>query len=171
MADLLECLLQIKGLAESLNRLSALAAQSAGRGGAAVAAVTQTAAGLASAEHGWHQAFSSALPNRGFADDSPAWPACGTEDPVVAFNRARRATLEFLDLCSAADLSASATLGGLGRVTVADIVAHMLANDTERLGALRNDLSLFDAAPDGRLRQARFLDDGRRTTHDRPIGY
>jgi uncharacterized damage-inducible protein DinB len=134
MADLLECLLQIKGLRHSVERLGSLAELACGQLDATGAALARTAAGMVAAERQWQSLLARALPERAW-NGAPAVSADGT-DPVEAFGVVRRLTLGVLDSCSAEDLAASTTAPGFGRVTVADIVAHMLAHDTEQLGAL-----------------------------------
>lgn len=134
MADLLECLLQIKGLRHSVARLVALAEVAGDDPDPTRTALARTAAELVTAEQRWQSVLARALPDRAWSG-GPATPADPAE-PVEAFTRSRQLTLEVLDSCSAEDLAASTTAPGLGRVTVADIVAHMLAHDTERLGAL-----------------------------------
>ena len=53
MADLLECLLQMKGLGESAPRLLRLTSEAPARGAAAVAVAADTATRLATAERRW----------------------------------------------------------------------------------------------------------------------
>lgn len=134
MADLLECLLQIKGLRHSVERLGALAEMARANREPARTALTRTAADLVTAEQRWQSVLAGVLPGRVGSDESAA--SSDPADAVEAFRLARVFTLELLDSCSAEDLAASTTVSGLGRVTVADIVAHMLAHDTERLEAL-----------------------------------
>lgn len=139
MADLLECLLQIKGLRHSVDRLGALAEVARTGGDGAGAAVSRAAAEMGAAEERWQSVLAGALPGRDWRGRPVAAPHAA--DAIEAFASARRLTLEVLDCCSAGDLGTLTTAPGIGRVTVADVVAHMLAHDTERLGALKVSLA------------------------------
>jgi hypothetical protein len=136
MADLLECLLQIKGLRETLPRLNAMLAQPAGAG--VHNEMRARLAEMLRAEAGWQHFLRAALPVDSTRLLECPEPAGSTSDDLPAcFGRARRSTLALLDACTATELAATATLRGRHRVSVADLVATMLSVDTEHLGEMR----------------------------------
>jgi hypothetical protein len=124
MADLLECLIQIKALRETLHRLTGLP-------------TTATRAGswgqLAETERRYAGALGTAIAGGAEADRSGDVPAA-ERDRFVTW---RRANLAMLDRCTAAELAGFVAWPGRPSTTVADLVAIMLANDTEALGELR----------------------------------
>lgn len=130
MADLLECLLQVKALRESIARLGALRARAEASSDAARRRVEDAEQSMVEAERGWQISLALALPDLA-ADRLPP------DGSVTQFGPMRAATLAVLDRCNAAQLNAAAEVGGGAPGTVADLVAHMLASDTELLGALR----------------------------------
>jgi hypothetical protein len=117
MADLLECVIQIKALRETLHRVTALSS-GATRGGLWEQ--------LAETERRYAVALGTAI--AGCAD-----AAAGGEEFVAM----RRANLAVLGDCGAAQLAGPVAWPGRRSTTVADLVAIMLANDTEVLGDLR----------------------------------
>jgi len=126
MADLLECLIQIKALRETLHRLTGLP-------------TTATRAGsweqLAETERRYAGALGTAI--AGVADTAPSDDGPGANrDRFVTW---RRANLAMLDRCTAAELAGFVGWPGRPSTTVADLVAIMLASDTEELGELRRD--------------------------------
>ena len=126
MADLLECLIQIKALRETFHRLTGLP-------------TTATRAGswgqLAETERRYAGALGTAI--AGGAETAPSEDGLGANrDRFVAW---RRANLAMLDRCRAAELAGLVEWPGRPSTTVADLVAIMLANDTEELGELRRD--------------------------------
>jgi hypothetical protein len=142
VADLLECLIQIKGVADTPRRLALrLAAQPQGdvtrRRGARVARW------MAEAEPGFARCLDLML-----AEDRaelPELPRVGMlalvgeqgPDPLdwqAAFAAARAQTVEVLDRCSAEQLGRIGLEPSRGPMTVADLVALMLAHDTDCLG-------------------------------------
>ncbi len=149
MADLLECLLQIKGLRETAERLRGLVGDFASstnevavNGAPSVPALI---ADLAEAERlygGWLRSIlSDAQPaladhaaNRGDGREPCDRPA------LERFLDARRDNLQILDRCSAEDLARWGVHARRRRLTVADLVAVMLARDTETLGKIREAL-------------------------------
>lgn len=64
---------------------------------------------------------------------APALPDAGQ----AGFVASRGANLAMLDRCTAAELAGFVAWPGRPSTTVADLVAIMLANDTEALGELR----------------------------------
>jgi hypothetical protein len=75
------------------------------------------------------------LPRRG----SRRLPDEGATDSPSALDRflaSRQETLSILDHCSATDLCRTAVFPGRGPTSVADLVAVMLAHDTEAQGML-----------------------------------
>jgi hypothetical protein len=124
MADLLECLIQIKALGETLERMTQLP-------GGADAAVC--GARLAEAERRYGIALGTDIEGR-----MPAAPgAAGPAAPQEEFAARRRLNLAMLNACTAARLGGPVDWPGRPSTTVADLVAIMLANDTEVLGELR----------------------------------
>ena len=132
MADLLECLIQIKALSETVT-LSVSASASA------VPAETEsvTVLGLwrrmAEAERRYAAALGAASASAAPTDASPPDAAASRD----AFLRLRIANLTMLECCTAAQLAGPVEWPGRRGTTVADLVAIMLASDTERLGDLR----------------------------------
>lgn len=145
MADLLECLIQIKGVADTPRRLAVLAADL--RANAVVPAdaerrVRDVTARLAAAEMVFRDCLSMML-----AVESPALPVLpGTQssspsplsaaEAAAVFAARRAATVQVLDRCSAEQLNRIGIEPSRGPMTVADLVALMLAHDTDSLGGL-----------------------------------
>jgi hypothetical protein len=67
------------------------------------------------------------------------WPLARA---VERFERRRRENLELLETCSAEDLGRTGIHPTRGRLTVADVVAVVLAHDTDHLGQIRSRLGL-----------------------------
>ncbi len=145
MADLLECMVQLRALAETPRRLHDLLAR---HGGAAWTAPPpdggpsprELTALLAAEEPG-----AAAWVRRILAEDHPhlaveiAVPEGGADPEAAAarFAAAREATLALLTACSAAQLERAGEAPGRGALTLADLAADLLARDTERLGRIR----------------------------------
>ncbi len=151
MADLLECVLQIKGLRETTDRLRALVGSvEAGRWNrhapdepSAVALLVQ----LVETElvHGAWLRLLLTTPQPVLSGPPDASVVAEAGGPHVLFNRflsERLANLDLLDRCSAGDLARWGVHGARRQLTVADLVALMLASDTETLGRIRQALSL-----------------------------
>jgi hypothetical protein len=131
MADLLECVIQIKALGETLE---IAAGTRAGRG--RPAAETERVSiwqRLADAE----RRYATALGLEEHAQPAAASEAAGESAARAAFAARRRAMLAFLNRCTAAQLADRIEWPGRRSTTVADLVAIMLANDTELLGERR----------------------------------
>jgi hypothetical protein len=144
MADLLECLIQIKALRHTLTRvetagLSASGPVSTERGSVTLDSVWQR---MADAE----RRFAAALDTAGAGIGSSGEAAGDTRRVFVAL---RLSNLARLDGCTAAQLGGSVEWPGRPAMTVADLVAIMLAHDTEALGDLRG------ARPGDRSRRPR----------------
>jgi hypothetical protein len=156
MADLLECVIQIKGLAETPPRLAALADGAderrwRDRPSPGVWAPIEVLAHLADFEliagarlcamltlddPPLHSFDGAKLAERaGYLD----WPLAGT---LQRFRRRRAETVELLDRCSAEDLGKTGIHPSRGRITVADLVAVMLAHDADHVGQIRTRLGL-----------------------------
>ena len=145
MADLLECLIQIKGVADTPRRLDVRAADLMAHAASTADAermAGEVAARLAAAELVYRDCLSMML-----TVDRPALPALPGSHaaPVVkltaaesrAVFAARRAdTVHVLDRCSAEQLNRIGLEPSRGPMTVADLVALMLAHDTDNLGDL-----------------------------------
>lgn len=127
MADLLECLIQIAALRDALEMVTDRACAGIPPG---LGPVTVSWPRLADAE----RRFAAAL---GAAGAGTASSCGGPEGARRAFVALRRANLARLDGCTAAQLGGLVTWPGRPSTTVADLVAIMLANDTEALCELR----------------------------------
>lgn len=140
MADLLECLIQIKGVADTPRRLTARLASSL-RGGrerlacSVVARLAAAEARFASCLGLMLAADGAALPSIEIgASDLDADRPLG--DLLEEFGRRRRQVVDLLERCTAADLNRTGFEPSRGPMTVADLVAVMLAHDTDQLGKL-----------------------------------
>lgn len=158
MADLLECLIQIKGVADTPRRLERLAlgdfagepprlpsASGAGRASrwssAGRPSAAEVARGLAAMETWFQQCLSAMLEvDRPALPEMPAHPSndetTATEEWLARFGAQRATTVARLDACSAEQLNRVGMDPSRGPMTVADLVAVMLAHDTDALGAL-----------------------------------
>jgi hypothetical protein len=151
VADLLECLIQIKGLADTPRRLAQRAATFAAASPSqaeATAGVVEVARRLLAAEMQFGRTLSSmlsreqpaleTLPGDAAVGSAPAGDALGDSFDVWqrAFEVERAETLRMLDACSADQLNRKGNDPLRGPMTVADLVAAMLAHDTDRLGDL-----------------------------------
>lgn len=166
MADLLECLLQIKALRETPGRLQDLVgAMPAARWDIRPAPETwaplEVVAHLADVElvHGvrLRQVLTLERPTLVAIDprvlavraDYRSWPLTLALDRFVC----RRAeTLELLDGCPAEELERVGVHPRRGTMTVADLVAFMLTHDIDHLAQIRERLGLLvppTAAPQG----------------------
>src|SRR5512136_2177978 len=161
MADLLEALVQIKALAETPPRVAALLRRAAQEAWArrprpGVWAPVEVLAHLADTElfYGTRvrlvltgdRPFLQPFEGATLAERAGyiSWP------PAAAFERfrTRRAeTLELLSSCSATELERVGVHQVRGEITVADLVALMLAHDTDHVGQIRERLAL-EAAVD-----------------------
>ncbi len=145
VADLLECLIQIKGVADTPRRLAARAADvrtnalSPADGERRVREVT---ARLAAAEMVYRDCLSMML-----TVERPTLPALpGVHAPAAAtlsaaeahavFAARRADTVQVLEQCSAEQLNRIGFEPSRGPMTVADLVALMLAHDTDSLGEI-----------------------------------
>jgi hypothetical protein len=154
VADLLECLVQISALRETVKRLEALVrrfplALWVVRTPADRRSAAEELSALSEAELLWGVRLRAIL-----ATDRPllpgfdpealvARPAFGDRDPEVVLSRfrtRREESLELLGRCSAADLERRGRLPEGGEPSIADAVAIMLAADTERFGRIRECL-------------------------------
>jgi hypothetical protein len=145
VADLLECLIQIKGVADTPRRLArrvADAIDGTSSQDAAGRLAHEVAARMAAAELWFSECLSLMLASE--QPSLPAWPGCDVlpAEPAALAERqaefaARRAeTVRVLQGCSADQLNRIGIERSRGPMTVADLVAVMLAHDTDRLGAL-----------------------------------
>ncbi len=151
MADLLECLIQIKGLADTPRRLAQRAAAfdaSPSSQAEATPGVVDVARRLIAAEFQFRRSLSLMLTrDQPALETLPGDAAAGTALPGAvpgdsfdvwqrAFAAERAETLRVLDACSADQLNRKGIDPLRGPMTVADLVASMLAHDTDRLGDL-----------------------------------
>jgi len=152
VADLLECLIQIKGLGDTPRRLAQRAAEFAAspgsQAGGTAAVHVEVARRLLAAETRFRGALSlmltrerpalESLPGDGGAESAPAGDGRGDSFDACrrAFEAERAETLRLLDACSADQLNRKGIDPLRGPMTVADLVAAMLAHDTDRLGDL-----------------------------------
>jgi len=146
MADLLECLIQIKALGDTPRRLALRAAEAredAGqRRGKVDARISDIAWQLAAADAWALEALEAMLDQvdpvlRGLEDEVARCQATPGEDPEAIFANRRRMLAARFERCSAADMSRTARLPGRLHCTVADLAAIVLAHDTDQLGRLR----------------------------------
>ena len=145
MADLLECLIQIKGVADTPRRLAVRAADVCANAVSPADAerrVMEAAARLAAAELVYRDCLSMmltverpALPALPGAHSVPAATLSAAEASAV-FAARRADTVHVLEQCSAAQLNRIGLEPFRGPMTVADLVALMLAHDTDWLGDL-----------------------------------
>lgn len=145
VADLLECLIQIKGLADTPRRLALRAAEFAAASRSpdeAAGRPREVAALLLAAETEFRRALSLMLTReRPTLDRLPEAHAAGARrdspgDLQGAFAAERAETVRVLEACSAEQLSRIGLDPLRGPMTVADLVAVMLAHDTDLLGEL-----------------------------------
>lgn len=125
MADLLECLIQLKALEHSLDRLERFVSAAPAAAHPHVDALMDR---LIEAEDAYARALLCREPVR---DPS----GCATR--LGRFAAVRRATLSVLQGYSAEELGRPVAWPGRPRTSVADLVAIMLAHDTERIGEIR----------------------------------
>jgi uncharacterized damage-inducible protein DinB len=154
MADLLECLIQIKALHETVPRLERLLADAPARRWRSrpapdVWAPLEVLAHLADAELFFGARLRLILTGdrpflQPFDQDRLAARARYQEwSPQAALERfraRRRENLELLDTCSADDLGRIGIHPARGETTLADLVALLLAHDTDHLGQIRERL-------------------------------
>jgi hypothetical protein len=125
MADLLECLVQIKALRDALEGVASLSE----------AAPSDTdARGDWNRMAGAERRYASALGAAAHALPSPGDDAGEARRSFAAL---RQANLALLERCTASRLAAEIAWPGRRSTTVADLVAIMLAHDTEVLARLR----------------------------------
>ena len=151
MADLLECVLQIKGLRETTDRLSDLVKRAEpSRLGLTprdrtIPPVADLLRRLADgeADHGaWlRSTLGVPAPYESFHDDG-MFDGFDVFGLYTRFLRRRGQNLELLDRCSAADLSRTGAHPVRGTMTVADMVALMLAADFDSLAEIRGAFGL-----------------------------
>lgn len=160
MADLLECLLQIKALRETPNRVAALVHDApaeawARRPAEDVWAPVEVLAHLADLELVFGvrlrlmlTSVRPTLPR--FDQDALAARAHHIAwEPELAlehFRVRRDESLELLDGCRAAELERTGLHPTRGEMTIADMVALMLAHDTDHVGQIRQRLGLTDTS-------------------------
>jgi len=141
VADLLECLLQIKGLRETVSRVlqvrSRAAAQASDAAPEAKEAACRRLESLVASERKWQRFFRETLAEwRTAGLRSPQPASRSVLDLADAFVAARLSTLAMLDECDARELSVTGATADRPRTTVADAVAAMLANDADVVGRM-----------------------------------
>ena len=158
MADLLECLLQIKALRETPERIAALvhdapAGAWARRPAERVWAPIEVLAHLADLELVYgvrlRLMLTSARPSLPRFDQGALASRARhiTWQPVLALERFRTRrydSLEVLDTCTAEELDRTGLHPTRGEMTVADMVALMLTHDTDHVGQIRERLGLAE---------------------------
>jgi len=132
MADLLECLIQIKALGETLGMVTLCSS-----GGHSRAMERVTVSGVWQRMADAERRYADALGTTIAGGAAPAPPDVGPAAEVEEFVAMRRANLAKLDRCTGAELAGFVEWFGRPSTKVADLVAIMLANDTEVLGELR----------------------------------
>jgi hypothetical protein len=143
VADLLECLIQIKGVADTPRRLAERMARAAAVSPESASRACAVARRLALVEQRVGRCLSLML-----EQERPVLPALGVADALTAagdgdetadawraqFSGRRAETVATLERCSAEHLGRIGLEPSRGPMTVADLVAVMLAHDTDRLG-------------------------------------
>jgi len=142
MADLLECVIQIKALADTPRRLALRLRESHGRGAFDAGPVLR---GLLAYES-WLQesieAGSSATDAEVGAEpvDAASGLVAGSAEPpeilMARFAAIRTVTVRNLDTLTATQLSSTVLVARRGRTTVADLVALALAHDTDSIARI-----------------------------------
>ncbi len=141
MADLLECLIQVRALAETAPRLArflrlypegAWYAAGVGHGRPAAALL----ASLVVRERGFAAAL-RAVRADGAEDLEGTFSGASPATLVATFTELRTATLALLARCTAEELARPLPGGGARPSTVADLVAAAVAADTETLAQIR----------------------------------
>lgn len=145
MADLLECLIQIKGVADTPRRLAARTADICATPISPAEAqrrVREVTTRLAEAEMVYRDCLymmltveRPALPEMPGSHPSAGAPLSAAEAAAV-FTARRTDTVKVLEQCSAEQLNRIGVEPSRGPMTVADLVALMLAHDTDSLGDL-----------------------------------
>jgi hypothetical protein len=145
VADLLECVIQIKGLADTPRRLALRAAEREAappRPAETAGRARQVACLLLAAETEFRRALSLMLtrerPALARLPDArtAVAPSDSPSDCQQAFAAERAETVRALEACSAEQLNRLGLDPVRGPMTVADLVAVMLAHDTDLLGDL-----------------------------------
>ncbi len=145
MADLLECLIQIKGVGDTPRRLTCRVEDTFERASSREAAADlarAVAARLATAELRFGECLSLMLSHDRpmlppVITATPDGPLSGTpQDWQERFVARRGETMRALESCSAEQLNRIGIEPSRGPMTVADLVALMLAHDTDTLGEL-----------------------------------
>ena len=132
MADLLECVIQIKALRVTL-ALAETETPSISGGEPAHAERVQVWQAMCKEERRYAVALGTNIAGGAAPTPPDAGPA--------GFVALRRANLAMLDSCAADELAGVVDWPGRPSTTVADLVAIMLANDTEVLGGIRRPRS------------------------------
>lgn len=138
MADLLECLIQVKALRNTLEGVASLPGEAPPEIDA-----RRVWNRMADAERRYAVALGAAPGER-----PPSGGGAGEERR--AFAALRQANLALLERCTASQLAAEVDWPGRRATTVADLVAIMLAHDTEVLGDLRRRRAAPEDAPGAR---------------------
>ena len=163
MADLLECLVQVRALAGTPGRLAALLARCdeaswRRRDAATGTSPLERLVALAEAELLFAAAIRLVLVEEEAA--LPRWqaaallrrsgvPGWGPTDAIERFRARRADNVELLASCSAAELGRQGRHPERGPVSIADLVALALAADTETVGAIRDALDAGRPAGQG----------------------
>jgi uncharacterized membrane protein YgaE (UPF0421/DUF939 family) len=133
MADLLECLIQIKALRDTLERTASFFRDAPAESERALVWTR-----MADAERRYAAALGTAAGANACSGDEP-------DEVRRAFVALRHANLAALERCTASELAGAIVWPGRRSTTIADLVAIMLAHDTDVLGELRR----WRSAPEG----------------------
>ncbi len=154
MADLLECVLQIKGLRETIDRINALVANADCQAWTRPSAPDRPAPVDLLARLAEIEVVNGVCLRLMLSSPHPVLPVV-REDDLLSLARSRqwnaatarerfierrRDNLEILDRCTADDLSRKGVHPERRDITVADLVAVMLATDAEHVGEIRRAL-------------------------------
>jgi hypothetical protein len=145
VADLLECLIQIKGVADTPRRLAQrLEADQLGPRASVARRMAEAESSFArclslmlGADRPALPAVPRANPGHGLSGSAGEGEEGTCEDWQAQFSARRAETVAVLDACSADQLNRVGVEPTRGAMTVADLVALMLAHDTDCLGELK----------------------------------
>jgi len=143
MADLLECVIQIKALADTPRRLALRLRESHAReafdAGPVLRGLLVYESWLQSAIEAGRSATDAEVGAEPVFEATCDVAPASTESPeilIARFASLRAVTVQRLDSYTAAQLSSTVLVAGRGRTTVADLVALALAHDTDSIAAI-----------------------------------
>jgi hypothetical protein len=145
MADLLECVIQIKALADTPRRLAVRLQESHARGafdaGPTLRGLLLYESWLQDSIEAGRSATDAEVAAEPVFDAASGVASASDESAallVARFASLRAATIRTLDTFTAAQLSSMVLVARRGRTTVADLVALALAHDTDAIAQIVN---------------------------------